>query len=173
MITSESATTTASDADHREALVQEYLHAQTAVRDALVTRRLTSLVSTRLTVQQLRAIAVLMLDENLSAHQLAKALGVSPATVSGILDRLEAAGLVERRIDKHDGRVRRIAVTHTGTEAVRQIVSDDTAPDAETVRRLSTEDLERAIPFVHSMLLAARGEVSPDDRSPATTGSHE
>ncbi|SDS23587.1 DNA-binding transcriptional regulator, MarR family [Paraoerskovia marina] len=140
--------------------MREYLDVQEAVRDTLVTQRLTSLVSTRLTVQQLRAIAVLMLDEGLSAHQLAKALGVSPATVSGILDRLEAGGLVRRRTDEKDGRVRRIAVTDQGVTAVRRIVADDTAPGPETLHQLSTEDLERSIPFAISMLRAAQANAT-------------
>lgn len=140
--------------------MQEYLEAQEAMRNALVTQRLHSLVRTRLTVQQLRAIAVLMLDKDLSAHQLAAALGVSPATVSGILDRLEAADLVVRRTDEHDGRIRRITVTPHGVSAVRQIVADDTAPDADTVRLLSTTDLEHAVPAVIGLLRAAGGDPS-------------
>lgn len=43
--------------------------------------------------------------------ELARALHLEAPTVSRMLDRMERAGLVERRADRHDGRVIRVVAT--------------------------------------------------------------
>ncbi|ROS78650.1 MarR family winged helix-turn-helix transcriptional regulator [Cellulomonas sp. PhB143] len=148
---------TATERDRRAALLAEFVETQQALGDLLVGRRLQRLVDTRLTAQQLRAIAILLLDGQISAHELARALGVSAATVSGILDRLEAAGMVERRVDEADGRVRRIAVTPSGTAAVRGIVADDDhSVEVELLEDLSTAELEQITTGFGALLRVTR-----------------
>ncbi|BDZ42765.1 hypothetical protein GCM10025865_20640 [Paraoerskovia sediminicola] len=132
---------TTSETEQRAELAAQLHETQEALGDLLVGRRLESLVATHLTAQQLRAIAILLLDGEISAHELAQALGVSAATVSGILDRLEAAGMAERRPDARDGRVRRVVATEQGVAAVRGIVADDQAVDAELVADLTLDEL--------------------------------
>jgi DNA-binding MarR family transcriptional regulator len=43
--------------------------------------------------------------------ELARALHLEAPTVSRMLNRMERAGLVERRADRHDGRVIRVVAT--------------------------------------------------------------
>ncbi|WP_157802630.1 MarR family winged helix-turn-helix transcriptional regulator [Sediminihabitans luteus] len=145
----------APDQARRDELVRTYLESQLLLGDLRVARRLRSIVRTQLTAQQFRAIAILLLDGEISAHELARSLGVSPATVSGILDRLEAARLVERRTDARDGRIRRIVVTENGASAVRGIVVDDEIADQDLVSTLSTEDLDHLSRGVAALARAA------------------
>ncbi len=51
---------------------------------------------------------------------LARALSLSPATVTGILDRLEARGLVERRRQVNDKRTVIVRLTATGKHLLAQ-----------------------------------------------------
>jgi DNA-binding MarR family transcriptional regulator len=53
-------------------------------------------------------------DEPLPMSALAVALKCDNSNVTGIVDRLEAAGLVERRPAPHDRRVKTVAVTAHG-----------------------------------------------------------
>src|SRR3954464_2544210 len=53
-------------------------------------------------------------DEPMSMSALAAALKCDNSNVTGIVDRLEAAGLVERRPDPHDRRVKTVVVTALG-----------------------------------------------------------
>jgi MarR family transcriptional regulator, organic hydroperoxide resistance regulator len=46
--------------------------------------------------------------------ELADALGIQPAAVSGLVDRMAAAGLVQRRICADDGRAQRLHATAAG-----------------------------------------------------------
>ena len=64
-------------------------------------------------------------------HELANLLACDNSTVTGIVDRLEARGLVTRRAYPQDRRVKHIALTPAGTdlrECVRSRMA--TVPDA-------------------------------------------
>lgn len=49
--------------------------------------------------------------------EVAEALNTAPSAMSGLIDRMERAGLVERRADPADGRGQRIHMTPAGREA--------------------------------------------------------
>ncbi|MGD9987177.1 MarR family transcriptional regulator [Pseudonocardia sp.] len=61
------------------------------------------------------AVLEALLDVPSASHRdLAGALGLTPATLTPVLDALDGAGLVTRERDVRDRRVVRIAVTATG-----------------------------------------------------------
>src|SRR5215813_9710359 len=64
-----------------------------------------------LTGPQQSAMHALVQSDRMSLKELSAHLGLSHSTVSGILDRLEKRGLVERRTDETDRRHTRISVT--------------------------------------------------------------
>jgi DNA-binding MarR family transcriptional regulator len=66
-----------------------------------------------LTGAQARLLSLLSL-EPLPMRKLAKKLKCEPSNVTGIVDRLEARGLVERRPDPADRRVKLAAATDEG-----------------------------------------------------------
>lgn len=70
----------------------------------------------KLTIPQWLALgAVLNQGEaGISHGQLGQRMMLSKAPVTGLVDRLARAGLVERRPDEHDRRVSRVAITPAG-----------------------------------------------------------
>lgn len=60
---------------------------------------------------QLLVLRELFFSNGLSLMEISRKLGLSHSTVSGIVDRLEARGLVRRKRDGRDGRITRIFVT--------------------------------------------------------------
>jgi DNA-binding MarR family transcriptional regulator len=69
----------------------------------------------------LNVLTILEMDGSVSMSHLAEALGVSVASTTGIVDRMEKRELVERR---HDGADRRIVLVHpteTGRDVFREI----------------------------------------------------
>jgi DNA-binding MarR family transcriptional regulator len=62
----------------------------------------------------------LVQSDGMSLKELSAHLGLAHSTVSGIVDRLQERGLVERRTSETDGRVTRIGVTRR----VRDFVHD-------------------------------------------------
>jgi DNA-binding MarR family transcriptional regulator len=71
-----------------------------------------------LTGAQARLLSLLSL-EPLPMRKLAHKLRCEPSNVTGIVDRLEARGLVERRLDPADRRVKLAAVTEEGRVVAR------------------------------------------------------
>ncbi|MFI6486117.1 MarR family winged helix-turn-helix transcriptional regulator [Streptomyces sp. NPDC050564] len=71
-----------------------------------------------LTGAQARLLGLLSL-ESLPMRRLAQQLKCEPSNVTGIVDRLEARGLVERRPDPADRRVKLAAATAEGRKVAR------------------------------------------------------
>jgi MarR family transcriptional regulator, organic hydroperoxide resistance regulator len=71
--------------------------------------------------------------------RLACALGCDASNITGVIDRLEARGLVERRPAARDRRVKVLAVTDRGLELRKRLLARLSAPP-EPIARLSPED---------------------------------
>ena len=79
------------------------------------------IVRSGLTGPQIACMAHLVRRGPTGLTELSRELGLSHSTASGIVDRLEARGLVERTPDETDGRRRTIAVTSKVERYVRLI----------------------------------------------------
>lgn len=73
-----------------------------------------------LTGAQARVLGLLSL-EPMPMRGIARKLKCEPSNVTGIVDRLEVRGLVERRPDPADRRVKLAAPTEKGTRTARQL----------------------------------------------------
>ncbi len=72
-----------------------------------------------LTVPQSAVMQVVVRHDGVSLKELSREVSLAHSTVSGIVDRLEKRGLIERRSDPKDGRVSRIYPTAEVSEFVR------------------------------------------------------
>jgi DNA-binding MarR family transcriptional regulator len=92
---------------------------------------------------QLGALKALDPETPIPMRDLALALACDNSNVTGIIDRLEDRGLVERRPSKEDRRVKMLVVTDAGAEIRRQVKQRmEEAP--EPIKRL-TEDEQIAL----------------------------
>lgn len=73
-----------------------------------------------LTVAQARVLALLT-EGPLPMRQLAGRMACEPSNITGIIDRLELRGLVERHPDPNDRRVKHAAATAAGSETTRRL----------------------------------------------------
>ncbi|MFD6415402.1 MarR family winged helix-turn-helix transcriptional regulator [Streptomyces sp. NPDC060194] len=73
-----------------------------------------------LTGAQARVLRLLSI-EAAPMRRIARKLHCEPSNITGIVDRLEARGLVERRPDAGDRRVKLAAVTDEGREVASQL----------------------------------------------------
>jgi len=78
----------------------------------------------------------------LPMNELADVLGCDASNVTGIVDRLEVRGLVERRADERDRRVRNLAVTAEGAAVREDLLRRMHTPPAE-IAALSPTDQRR------------------------------
>jgi DNA-binding MarR family transcriptional regulator len=70
-----------------------------------------------------QASALLQIDGSMPMRELSARLGGHASTATGIADRLAARGLVERREDAGDRRVKRVDLTLEGAAIRRQLVA--------------------------------------------------
>jgi DNA-binding MarR family transcriptional regulator len=70
-----------------------------------------------------RVLAELYKTDEMTQISIAKKLGISPATVTNMVKRMEAGGLVKRRSDKHDDRVIRVCLTKEGTRSAEKVLA--------------------------------------------------
>ncbi|MGC5020930.1 MarR family winged helix-turn-helix transcriptional regulator [Micromonospora sp. DT47] len=92
-----------------------------------------------LTPAAARALHELDPDHPLPARDLAEQLRCDRSNVTALVDKLEQAGLVERRVDPADRRQKTLLVTEAGRrvrERVRRVMSD-----SRLLAGLSTEEL--------------------------------
>jgi MarR family transcriptional regulator, organic hydroperoxide resistance regulator len=73
----------------------------------------------RLTLPQFDVLANLGMSEGISQQELAERLLVTKGNVCGLLDRMESAGLVERRPSPTDRRANRLYLTDKGRSSLK------------------------------------------------------
>lgn len=76
-------------------------------------------------LNQARLILLVLLDnsenDSMRSSELAEQAGVSRATITGLLDTMEKAGLVERRDDPRDRRASRVRITAAGSARLHEV----------------------------------------------------
>jgi DNA-binding MarR family transcriptional regulator len=145
-------------ADGREELTRRILADGRRLRRlAAPQRQISPLFDVSLTMQQLKVLIAVAYGAS-SSHQLTEILGVGMATVTGLVDRLSAQGMVTRREDPADRRIRRVELTAEGRGlldrlntagelATRRLLEQLDEPDLRVVEhatRLLCEAAERA-----------------------------
>ena len=100
---------------------------------------------------QLWALRHLEPDAPLPMSALAGLLHCDNSNVTGIVDRLEARGLVERRPAPHDRRIKHLHLTPEGT-TVRARVSERMAQPPEGVARLEAEEQRQLVVLLRKLV---------------------
>jgi DNA-binding MarR family transcriptional regulator len=96
-------------------------------------------------------------DGAASPGELARLWQVTPAVITGIVDRLERRGLLRRDPDPNDRRRLRLALTESGlalSAEVERAVSDDLAEQLATLSVEQLAELDRAVDLLHRIFTA-------------------
>jgi DNA-binding MarR family transcriptional regulator len=113
--------------------------------------------------QEVGVLTVLDAGRPPSQLEAAQRLGIDRTTMVGLIDALEAKGLVERRADDADRRRNIVALTGQGHQTLRDAARATDAAEATFLAGLSLEDRGR----LRAMLQA----IAEDDPShPVTSG---
>ncbi len=136
------------------------IHDVSRLRRVVVDRALKPLGITR---SQWWVLAFLSRRDGMTQTALAADLDLTKVAVGGLLDRMEAAGFVERRADHQDGRARRVYLTRAGAKTVNTIRESVEAVELEILSRIPEEALEQAAETLRTLketlLEMAGGEV--------------
>ena len=126
-----------------------------------------------LTRAQWSVMAHLSRNEGINQSALADILEIEPITLVHQLDRLEAAGWIERRLDANDRRVRLLYLTALGRQILGKMQALGMETKAEAVSGLTATEQDALIDTLMKIKgnLSAREAVSHGRQVPATRSS--
>ena len=97
-------------------------------------------------------------------HLLAESLGMTPMSLTGFLDRLEAAGLILRNVDPNDRRAKIASLTVPAADILSQIAQAGKRVEQKISAHLSDEDwqaFQQTALRIRKNLTELRGAVQP------------
>src|SRR5919198_208011 len=106
-------------------------------------------------------MAVLEEQGPLSQQRLGELLGVNRTLMVGVIDGLEADGLVERGRNPEDRRSYALALTDAGRAAVARTAPEIVQTEGQFLGALSGPERERLARLLHTLLLGGRSEPVP------------
>ncbi len=148
------------ESPHEESVLRSIRRITRAID--LYSRKLAA--SCDLTGPQLACLRELALSGETATTQLADHVSLSPATVTGIVDRLEQSGLVERRRANQDKRRVLVALSTAGADALRRappLLQDGFTYRFRALPPARQSQLDRALQEIVSMMEAEDLEASP------------
>jgi DNA-binding MarR family transcriptional regulator len=130
------------ESHERDAVLKSIDALAIAITIRSIPRILQPLLTTDLTIQQLKVLSVVVTTQSgATGVGLVDTFGVSMASMSKLVDRLEAAGLFTRSLDSEDQRVRRIYATDLGRSVVRELMAARPELGGEVLAGLSVDEL--------------------------------
>lgn len=120
-----------------------------------------------LTNAQLRALAALGRQPEMTAGQLARSADLNPATITMMLDQLEAANVVQRHRSTKDRRVCNVSLTPAGWELLNRRLAGWQALWEEKLAKFSDSEIGTAARMIEQLteiydLVAVRRGPEPD-----------
>jgi MarR family transcriptional regulator, organic hydroperoxide resistance regulator len=101
-----------------------------------------------LTFAQIRSLAALGREREMTAGQLARSADLNPATVTAMVDQLEAADIVARHRSTEDRRVCNVSLTPKGWEILEGQLARWQSMWEETLAGVSDRDLKAAVQVI-------------------------
>ncbi len=127
-----------------------------------------------LTTAQLRVLFLMREQPGVTAGELAHRLGVTPPTISGIVDRLVKLGLVRREDDESDRRLVRNLLTEDGANACSRLERGVEIYTRRILVEMNHEDLEDFIRGLKAFIKASNyvSSVEPNLAAVAMPGTN-
>ena len=145
----------------KEQLIASIAATQRSLGRVFGAARANPLMSLNLTMRQLKVLLTLARRGPLAGQELTAEMGVSLATLTGIVDRLAAQGLVSRREDPSDRRVRLLDLTAEGRKLVSGVMDAGNAQYRRLLSRLEVDELRLLDTLVRRMAEIADEEFPP------------
>jgi DNA-binding MarR family transcriptional regulator len=141
------------------------VHDVSRLRRSIVDRALKPLGVTR---SQWWVLAFLSRADGMSQVALAEELDLGKVALGGLIDRLEKTGLVSRRPDDDDRRVKRVFLTKKSHALISEIRNSVSETEKIIIDEINDADLRATVRALRKMkenllaMLAESGEESPE-----------
>ena len=129
---------------------------QLAKANQLASRFLSQKVSElNLTPVQALVLGFLNQEDQITSAELGKKTGLDSATLTGILDRLEAADFIERKNNPEDRRSIHIYLTPQGNELSRKAIEVIVGANVEFLHSLTKEEKRNLFDIIKKLRFSA------------------
>jgi MarR family transcriptional regulator, organic hydroperoxide resistance regulator len=115
-----------------------------------------------LTGSQGAVLRLLAADGALSSAEVSRRLGVTPSNVTGLIDRLEGKGLVNRSPSRRDRRIVRIALTEAGRNLEHRLPDTIQRKLGRNLERLPEAEVRRIRDALRELLALMEPATDPD-----------
>lgn len=114
-------------------------------------RQSQNIANLNLTLHQFRALVHISNLNEPTTSEVGEAVGVQPSVGTGIVQRLVSEGLVERRDDESDRRIRRLVLSARGREVIEEALGAARAQRHDQLAVLSDEQLLQLTAIVKAL----------------------
>lgn len=104
-----------------------------------------------LTMTQFDIVATLGNQPPMTCKELGDKTLVSKGTMTGVLERLEAKGLIEKFVNDEDGRSYRIGLTKAGDKLFKKVFPEHVEYLSKAFGKLSKKELEQAVTVLQNV----------------------
>ena len=111
-----------------------------------------ALKETGITVPIYRVLAVLIAGDGRSVNELAVYTVIEQSTLSKILARMDAQGLIARHAGRDDGRVVEIHITEAGRRAYERVVPIALSHHEQAMTGLTAKERKSMVEILHRVL---------------------
>jgi DNA-binding MarR family transcriptional regulator len=125
----------------REELIAQIIESQRRMNRVMRERTLDSWVKLNLTIPQLKSLFYISRHVRVNPSGLASGIHVTPANVTGIVERLVEQGLLTRTPDSGDRRISWLTVTDKGTRLSNELREGRAQEMRRTLDKLTEEEL--------------------------------
>jgi len=147
----------------KEELIAQTIEAQRRMTRVIREATLDSWVKLNLTIPQLKSLFYISRHGKMNPSALASGIRVTPANVTGIVDRLVEQGLLIRTADADDRRISWLTVTNKG----KTLINDLREGRAQEMRRILDRLTEEELAIVaHGFELVARAAEINEGKEP-------
>ena len=131
----------------------EFIAEQISLMLPSIKRKLLSngLQNVQISPTQLFVILNLSENDNCNLKHLCAEMKVTPPAMTGIIDRLEAAGYVQRMHDKKDRRSINLILTSSGKDLALKLKSEIKNQLLKILRKLTEEDREKYFEIINKI----------------------
>jgi DNA-binding MarR family transcriptional regulator len=98
-----------------------------------------------LTTTQFDIVATLGNQPPMTCKELGEKTLVSKGTMTGVLERLEAKGLIEKLMNDEDGRSYKIGLSKSGDKLFKKVFPEHVDYLGKAIGKLSKKELEQAV----------------------------
>jgi DNA-binding MarR family transcriptional regulator len=139
-------------------IIKQIVEMQRAINRDLRQHTLDAWMKINLTVPQVKSLFFIANEGVTNFTKLAAALGVTPANVTGIIERLVEHGLVTRQENPDDRRSLELRVTEKGENTISNLRERRAGHTTQVLSRLSAAELQAVLHGFSIFVEAARAQ---------------